>query len=722
MDPGNKCVKVFDFFMKLYPGSAAVQLEFDKVLHLLGEHTRTSYAAEKAATLRIHTRKDLIELGLSQTHAYLLLLQTGQQFPNDTVLNIRKELRLLGIPGAVLKGEDFVQIRKLADAMRLIFKWFEADRREAYPSLYRVVEDTYYEASVMEAIDEVMDEQGHVRDNASPELERIRMSLYRKRNELRRAFDRILQKLGKAGYVADIEESFLNGRRVVAIYAEHKRQVKGILHGESDTRRTSFVEPEETIELNNEIYSLENEERAELQRIMRKLTRDLSGYAPLLTGYHDILGEFDLIRAKARLAQDMNATLPQLKERSGISLIRAYHPLLWLYNQRVHKPVIPVNLTLDEKQRILVISGPNAGGKTVTLKTAGLLQMMLQSGLLVPVHPDSCFGIFKQLMIHIGDTQSLEFELSTYSSHLKNMKQLMEDANGRTLFFIDELGSGSDPSLGGAFAEVFLEELVRKHAIGIVTTHYLNLKVMANKTPGIVNGAMAFDEKSLLPLYQLNIGKPGSSYTFSIAERIGLEPRLIARARQLVDENHFTLDKLLNRTEQDLRRISEREKELQKLLKENEALRKEMNRVMDREKHRQEVELLRNQNRITEERIAYLKDMERKLKQIVFDWRRTQDQDDKKELMKQLHALLFRQKEKQVTEKVRKKIDARYEETGLPPVSGDKVLMKQNNKVGVLAELRGKKAIVQFGLLPLTVEYADLIAVREKEGADEASA
>jgi DNA mismatch repair protein MutS2 len=325
-------------------------------------------------------------------------------------------------------------------------------------------------------------------------------------------------------------------------------------------------------------------------------------------------------------------------------------------------------------------------------------------------------------MIHIGDTQSLEFELSTYSSHLKNMKQLMEDANGRTLFFIDELGSGSDPSLGGAFAEVFLEELVRKHAIGIVTTHYLNLKVMANKTPGIVNGAMAFDEKSLLPLYQLNIGKPGSSYTFSIAERIGLEPRLIARARQLVDENHFTLDKLLNRTEQDLRRISEREKELQKLLKENEALRKEMNRVMDREKHRQEVELLRNQNRITEERIAYLKDMERKLKQIVFDWRRTQDQDDKKELMKQLHALLFRQKEKQVTEKVRKKIDARYEETGLPPVSGDKVLMKQNNKVGVLAEIRGKKAIVQFGLLPLTVEYADLIAVREKEGADEASA
>jgi DNA mismatch repair protein MutS2 len=506
----------------------------------------------------------------------------------------------------------------------------------------------------------------------------------------------------------------------VAIYAEQKRQVKGILHGESDTRRTSFIEPEETIELNNDVYSLENDERSEVNRILRKLTQDLLAYAPLLKGYHDILGEYDFIRAKSRLALDMNASLPQLKERSGIELINAYHPLLWIYNQKSQKPVVPVNLHLNDKQRVLIISGPNAGGKTVTLKTAGLLQLMIQSGLLVPVHPDSCFGIFKQLMIHIGDTQSLEFELSTYSSHLKNMKHLMEEANGRTLFFIDELGSGSDPSLGGAFAEVFLEELVRKHALGIVTTHYLNLKVMANKTPGIVNGAMAFDEKKLLPLYKLNIGKPGSSYTFSIAERIGLDPKLIARARELVDENHFTLDKLLNRTEQDLRKIEQREKELQKLLKDNEALRKEMVKVMDREKHHQEVELLKQQNRVNDERMSYLKDMERKLKQVVFDWRRAQDQEDKRELMKQLHALLFVQKEKQVSEKVKKKLDARFEETGRPAIAGDKVLMRQNNKVGILSEVRGKKAIVQFGAIPITVEYKDLVAVREKPAEEPA--
>ena len=701
--------------MKLFPDSASVQLEFDKIKTLLAEHTKTAYALEKAKVLRIHTQKEYIELELAQSHSYLLIQQTGQHFPNDFVLNISRELKLLGIPGAVLIGEDFVQVRKLAEGTRLIFKWFDTDRQEAYPALYEVIENAYYEKNIITVIDKVIDEQGTVRDDASRELADIRAGLYRKRNELRRSFEKIVQKLSKSGYIADIEEAFLNGRRVVAIYAEHKRQVKGILHGESDTRRTSFVEPEETIELNNDIYSLENEERAEIYRIMRTLTAEMSVYAPLLKNYYDILGEFDFIRAKARLALDMNASLPQLKERSGIELIKAYHPLLYLYNRKSGKPVIPVNLKLDEKQRILIISGPNAGGKTVTLKTVGLLQMMIQSGLLVPVHPDSCFGIFKQIMIHIGDTQSLEFELSTYSSHLKNMKFLMEEANGRTLFFIDELGSGSDPSLGGAFAEVFLEELVRKHAMGIVTTHYLNLKVMANKTPGIINGAMAFDEKNLLPLYQLNIGKPGSSYTFSIAERIGLEPRLINRARTLVDENHFTLDKLLNRTEQDLRKIDQKDKDLEKLLRENDRLRKEMILVMDKEKHRQEVELLRQQNRVTEDRIAYLKDMERKLKQIVFDWRRTQDSENKQELLKQMHSLLFRQKEKQVSEKVRKKLDARYIETGLEPKAGDKVLMKQNNQVGQLVEIRGKKAIVQLGAIPLTVEFADLLTVLEKE-------
>ncbi|HUP13225.1 MAG TPA: hypothetical protein VM187_13455, partial [Niastella sp.] len=351
--------------------------------------------------------------------------------------------------------------------------------------------------------------------------------------------------------------------------------------------------------MNNDIFSLENEERREVYRILQQLTARLAMYAPLLKTWHQILGEFDFIRAKARLALDMNGGYPMLNDKAHVHLVKAYHPLLFLYNQKSKKPTIPTDLTLDEKNRILVISGPNAGGKTVTMKTVGLLQLMIQSGLLVPVHPTSMFGIFKQLMIHIGDTQSIEFDLSTYSSHLLHMKHFIENANGKTMFFIDELGSGSDPHLGGAFAEVIMEELGHKHAMGIVTTHYLNLKVMANKTPGIINGAMQFDEGNLMPLYKLTIGKPGSSYTFSIAERIGLDARLISRARKLVDEDHFKLDKLLNRTEQDLREIEKKEKELTKLIKENEKLHKEMQQTINQERHSQQVELLKHQNRVT---------------------------------------------------------------------------------------------------------------------------
>jgi len=295
------------------------------------------------------------------------------------------------------------------------------------------------------------------------------------------------------------------------------------------------------------------------------------------------------------------------------------------------------------------------------------------------------------------------------------MKHFMEEANGRTLFFIDELGSGSDPNLGGAFAEVFLEQLLKRHAYGIVTTHYLNLKVMASKTSGIINGAMAFDEKHLLPEYKLNIGKPGSSYTFSIAERIGLSKDLISRAKELVDENHFTLDKLLNKTEQDLRKLESREKDLQKLVKENDALKKILTQQLDKEKHRQQIELLKEQNAIAQEKFVYLKDMERKLKQVVFDWRRSESEQDKKQLMKNLHALLFTQKEKQVTEKKKKKLDSRYEALDTVPSIGGLVLMKQNNKIGTLMEIRGKKAIVSLGSLPLQVNWDDLVAVREKE-------
>ncbi|CAN5218312.1 DNA mismatch repair protein MutS [soil metagenome] len=698
--------------MKLYPESAGVQLEFEKIKALLVEHCNSAYAKEKAAQLRIHTKKEYIELELQQSNEFKLLLQHAQYFPNDYTLNIAREIKLLGIPGSTLACEEFLQVRKLAESIEKILRWFDNERRTAYPALAEVIKDTYSEKTIIALIDDVLDESGNVKDNASMALQKIRMSLYRKRNELRRTFEKVIARLNKAGYAADIDESFSNGRRVVAVFSEHKRMVKGILHGESDSRKTAFIEPEETIQINNDVFSLENDERKEVQRILRALTAQLSVYSGLLQNYLAVCGEYDFIRGKGKLAVDVNGNYPNVVDKAHIALIEAYHPLLFLYNKNTTRKTIPVTLTLDAAKRILVISGPNAGGKTVTMKTIGLIQMMLQSGLLVPVRPDSVMGIFKQLFIHIGDTQSIEFELSTYSSHLLHMKYFIENATGRTLFFIDELGSGSDPNLGGSFAEVIMEELSRKHAFGIVTTHYLNLKVMANRTIGIINGAMAFDEINLQPLYKLMVGKPGSSYTFSIAERIGLPKHLISRARDLVDEDHFRLDKLLNRTEQDQQQLDKDKKELNKLLAENEKLSKEMEGVMGREKHRQQVEVLKHQNQVTEERIAEMKETERKLKQIVLEWRKT---DNKEAVMKQVQHLLFKKKDDHITNKLAKKIESKYLETKAEIAVGAKVKMKKNHQVGEVKEIRGKRAVVQIGLLPMSVELADLVVVEEKQ-------
>lgn len=698
--------------MRLYPESAIYQLEFDKVQALLAQHCKTEFALQASHELRINNHITYIETALHQTHEFKLLLASGQYFPIDFTQNIHKDIKLLGIPGASLTGEQYNLIRRLLDNAGDLFRWFDTERREAFPAMASVIRDSYYEKKLREMIDEVLDEIGQVKDNASEELQSIRQSLFRKRNELRRIFDKLVQKMNKSGYLADIEESFINGRRVLAVFAENKRMIKGVLHGESDTRQTAFIEPEETTGLNNELYSLENAERKEVYRILRELTARLMPFAPLMQGYLDIIGTYDFIRAKAKLALDMNANLPTVVNKAHIELKKAYHPLLFLYNKVSGKETIPLNIKLDDKNRILVISGPNAGGKTVTMKTIGLNQLMLQAGLLVPVAGDSVMGIFRQLFIHIGDTQSLEFELSTYSAHLQHMKFFIELANGKTLFFIDELGSGSDPNLGGAFAEVIMEELAHKHSMGVVTTHYLNLKVMANRVPGVINGAMQFDEEKLAPLYRLMIGKPGSSYTFSIAERIGLPKKLIEKAKKLVDEDHFTLDTLLNRTEQDLQRLEGKEKDLTKLMKENERLKKEMERVLDKEKHQQQVELLKQQNRVKEEQILYLKEMERKLKHMVIEWRKS---DNKEEAVRLIHALLFKQKEKTTEERKTGKLDKRFIELSDPITEGDKVLMRKNRQVGIVKEIRGKKAIVQVGVIPITVDMSDLVKVMERE-------
>jgi DNA mismatch repair protein MutS2 len=698
--------------MIVFPASAPEQLEFDQVKNLLANYCQTAYAKEKAFTLRLHTVREPIERSLRQTEEYGVLMHSGSVPPNDFSHTLHRELQLLSVPGSMLSEPQWMLIRQLAANMGGLFRWFNAARRSDFPALAVLLDHTYYEPEIVRKIDLVIDVQGAVRDNASSELMDVRQRLQATRNSLRRMFDRIAARHAKAGYLADISESFMNRRRVLAVNAANKRMIGGILHGESDSGRTAFIEPEETIPLNNELFSLESEELAAIRRILRQLTADINPYAALLRTYSERTGEFDLVRAKARLAADMGANRPKLSDHAGIRLLQAYHPLLYLINKRNNKPVVPLNITLDRQNRILVISGPNAGGKTVTLKTVGLLQLMLQSGLPVPVHPDSEMGVFRQLLIHIGDTQSIEFELSTYSAHLLHMKHFIEEANGKTLFFIDELGSGSDPALGGAFAEVIIGELARKQSIGLVTTHYLNLKLMAGKVPGVLNGAMQFDEEKMQPRYMLEVGKPGSSYTFSIAERIGFDKKLIARARGLVSNDQYRLDNLLADVSRQLQQLKVERAELRQLQQENERLKADMERTLNRERHRQEMERMRLQQRQSKEKLDLLKDLERKLKAMITEWRKT---DDKPKAIKAIQALLY----------------ARHSLPALQPVKngsveqpvplagdlrvGDRVMLKNTGQPAVVRELRGKKVIVLLGALPMTVLLSDLYMPRNPE-------
>jgi DNA mismatch repair protein MutS2 len=696
--------------LHIYPEQAEDALEFSKVRALLFEKCRTDEARARVERLRFMSRLEPVTQALQQTAEFKNTLGGGDFFPGGFTRNLQQELRLVTITGATLSGDSLAALRLLARTIQDILAWFKG-HAGLFPALETLVAELKYEAGIAKVIDAVIDDFGQVRDNASRDLQRIRNELASARQQVRRSFEVVLRKLSRAGYLADISESFINGRRTVAVAAEFKRQVRGMIHGESDTAKTVFIEPEETIELNNDVFTLEREEGREVQRVLQAATAALGPFAIELQKYYRIIGLFDFIRAKAVLAQEMEADMPMLSAHPGMHLRNARHPLLFLQSKTNGKQVIPLNLELNREQRILIISGPNAGGKTVSMKTAGLLQMMTQAGLLIPADPGSEMGMFKQLMIHIGDTQSIEHELSTYSAHLRDMKYFMDFANGKTLFFIDELGSGSDPALGGAFAEAIVEELARKHAIGIITTHYLNLKVMAGKVSGIFNGAMAFDEERLEPLYQLSIGKPGSSYTFAIAQRSGLSSKVIDRARQLTERGHVRLDKILLQTEQQSVRLGDKEKTLDEMIRENQQLKSKYETLIDKERHRQHIETLKLQNKIKKDELDYLRDTERKFKQIIQEWKKA---DDKQEVIKSAEQVLFRRRQIAGNASAAKKADKNYETMGGAPRIGDLVRHRTNHQVGTVTELKDKKATVRIGKLPFQVGIEEWVVVRKK--------
>jgi DNA mismatch repair protein MutS2 len=696
--------------IQVFPENAIDALEFSKICDLLKARCRSDFSRRRVDNIRVHVKLEYIEKDLRQANEYKLVQQSGSVFPNDFTVNIERELKMLSMEGGFLKADQLLLIKSLALNIKEILNWFK-QQGDLFPNLQQVCRYISYEKEIAALVAQVLDDFGIMRDTASPELAQIRASLERRRQESRRVFEYNVKRYAKLGYLGDISESFLYGRRTLAVLSEYKRIVKGILHGESDTQKTVFIEPEETVEINNDVAALERAETKEVNRILLETTRLLMPFHHHLEAYYEVCGTFDFIRAKALLAIDMDGTMPVLTPHPTLKLVNANHPLLYLKNKN-SKATVPLNISLDKHKRILVISGPNAGGKTVAMKTVGLIQLMVQAGMMVPVDATSEIGVFRQIFVEIGDTQSIEQELSTYSAHLKAMKYFLDFANGKTLFFIDELGSGTDPNLGGAFAEAILEQLAAKFALGIVTTHYLNLKAMAGNVRGINNGAMAFDEKNLLPLFRLEMGKPGSSYTFSIAQRNEFPKQVIDRAKQLTAPEHYKLDKVLLTVEQQSVRLKEREEELARLIKENERLKKNFEILTDKEKLKQEKETLQLQNKIKKEELDYLRDTERKFKQIIQDWKRS---ENKQQVIASAEQVLFKGKQMKYNANAAKKADRSFVAIGGEPKVGDLVRNKTSHQVGTVIEFRDKKAIVKIGNLPFTVAIEECVVVKQRE-------
>ena len=658
---------------------------------------------EHVNAISLHTDRIIIEKLLDQTNEMRSILASGLPFPSAGFVDTTKELGLLKIENSVLMEEQFMAILSMVHTVKDVYGFFK-NRKGIYPNLEDIIGDAIFENAIIKEIEIILDENGQVRTSASAELARIRRTLQRSRAEADRIYITVLNKYRKQGWITDSEESSRNGRRVIAIFAEQKRTLKGIIHDTSATGKTAFLEPEETVGINNIIVSLEQEERLEIKRILRELTASMRKYALLMILYREQLGLYDLNRAKALFAIEIDAKLPQLSNEPVIDLKIARHPLLFLHNKKLNKPTIPFTLLLNPEQRILVISGPNAGGKTVCMKTSGLLQMMLQSGMLISAHEDSKLGIFENLLVDIGDSQSIEYELSTYSSRLRHMRIFLERVNEKSLFLIDEFGTGTDPNLGGALAEAVLEELNNRKAFGIITTHYLNLKVLADRTPGIMNGSMEFDLKRLRPLYKLLVGKPGSSYTFLVAERSGLPRDLIKNARRKVARKNLLLEKLLTDVEREkgtiknkLSEVESNDKQLKELIKKYETL-----------SRNNETEFKQKEDKLKKLEEKLLRESENRFREFLKEWKKTKD---KKVLLDKYYRQFVQKKKVEDPKVVEKKRQEKLKQLLDVIKPGVKVKLENGYTIGTVESVDNGKAYVIFGQFRTLCEVVNLVPV-----------
>ena len=715
----------------IYPQNFEQKIGFDQIRQLLKDKCLSTLGEEKVNEMNFSDHFEEVDELLNQVAEFVRIIQEEDNFPDQFFFDVRPSLKRIRIEGMYMDEQELFDLRRSLETIRDIIRFLQRNDEEEsdcpYPSLKKLAGDITVFPQLITKIDGILNKYGKIKDNASTELSRIRRELANTMGSISRSLNSILRNAQSEGYVdKDVAPTMRDGRLVIPVAPGLKRKIKGIVHDESASGKTVFIEPAEVVEANNRIRELEGDERREIIRILTEFSNTLRPSIPEILQSYEFLAEIDFIRAKSHFAIQTNSIKPSLENEQLLDWTMAVHPLLQLSLAKHGKKVVPLDIELNLKRRILIISGPNAGGKSVCLKTVGLLQYMLQCGMLVPMHERSHVGLFGSIFIDIGDEQSIEDDLSTYSSHLTNMKIMMKNCNERSLILIDEFGGGTEPQIGGAIAEAVLKRFNIKGTFGVITTHYQNLKHFAEDHEGVVNGAMLYDRHLMQALFQLQIGNPGSSFAVEIARKIGLPEDVIADASEIVGSEYINADKYLQDIVRDKRywegkrqTIRQREKHMEETIAryqaEMEELQKSRKEIIRQAKEEAE-RLLQESNARIENTIRTIKEAQaekektRLVRQELADFRESIDNLTSKEQEDKIARKMEKLKEKQNRKKEKKQNGTKEQPAvqqtpkATPITEGCPVRIKGQSSVGEVLEINGKNAVVAFGSIKTTVK------------------
>lgn len=709
----------------IYPNNFEQKTGFDKVRRLILEKCLSPLGEERVADMNFSTDYTAVTRQLEQTDEFVRILEGDAEFPASYFFDVRYSMKRIRPEGTWLDEKELFDLKRSLQTIQDIVRFLRPVEEEEppYPALTALAGDILVFPQLIGKIEGILDKFGRVKDNASPELARIRKEIASIVSNISRNLQSILRNAQAEGVVdKDVSPTLRDGRLMIPVAPAFKRKIRGIVHDESASGKTVFIEPEVVVEANNRVRELEGDERREIIRILTAFTDQLRPQVPDILQSYEFLADIDFIRAKALFAKQINAIKPVVEDRQQIDWARAVHPLLYLSLRKQDKQVVPLEITLTAEKRILLISGPNAGGKSVCLKTVGLLQYMLQCGLPIPLHESSRTGIFDHIFIDIGDEQSIENDLSTYSSHLTNMKFFVRNCNDRTILLIDEFGSGTEPQIGGAIAEALLDRFNRSHSFGVITTHYQNLKHFAEDTPGIVNGAMLYDRHLMQPLFKLSIGNPGSSFAVEIARKIGLPEDVIADASAKVGSDYIDMDKYLQDIVRDKRyweskrqNIRQKEKKLEEITARYEqdldAVGKERKEII-RQAKEEAGRLLAEANARIENTIREIKEAQAEKEQTklarktleAFKASVSDQAEEDAKIARKMEKLKERSERKKQKQKAAGGGSFQKEVIEV----GDNVRLKGQLSAGTVMELQGKNAVVAFGMIKSTVKLDQL--------------